>query len=594
MFAGEGSTYRELSEFLASLSIDYAVTKNLKYYATLGWRKIDHFSKDWRPLMYVMQNTKTEYLQPYSTNTPFVKDWDSDTWQLTFSHRFVYENTFAEKHNIHAMIGHDIQDYKSRNFQAENKKGFTDNTLQELSVLKDYTNAVTTGGSSFERLISVYGRLAYTFDEKYFVEATLRNDASSRLAPGHRWALFPSAMIGWRIDKESFFEVPQIELMKLRVSVGEMGSQAVDRYSYMMTVATQANYTFGGAQAATAAVSNLIDPELTWERTRSYNVGIDFGAFKNKLYVEADFFYKRTFDILRRKSVSAQVGLGGPTSNVGVVDNKGYEISLIWRDKIKDFNYTLTGSMAYVYNEVVDIEGERIISSDRRITLEGYPINSFYMYEADGYYASYDEIANAQAVYGSRAALRPGYVKYVDQNGDNIIDEKDRIIVGGVIPKYTYSFGINMEYKNFALETMFQGVSEVNVYPTGNLAFPFNNGAPLTWEQANKSWQGPEDANAKYPLLMLYSGGSNNFIPSTQWLRNAAYLRMKNIQFSYTIPQSLTRHWKIDKVMVYISGQNLLTFTKYTDGDPEMTGTRDNLYEYPNLKTLSMGINITF
>jgi TonB-linked SusC/RagA family outer membrane protein len=594
MFAGEGNTLREYSEFLASLAVDCAIAKNLKYYATLGWRKTDHFSKDWRPLMYIMQNTKTEYLLKYSTNLPFLKDWYSGNWQLSLSHRLVYENTFAGRHNLHAMIGHDVQDNKSRNFQAENKIKFTDNTLQELSVLKDYSNAVTTGGSWFERLISVYGRLAYTFDEKYLLEATLRNDASSRLAPGHRWALFPSVMLGWRIDRESFFEEPQVDLLKLRASVGEMGSQSVDRYSYMMTVAAQANYTFGGTQVATAAVSNLVDPELTWEKTRSYNVGADLGAFNNKLYLEADLFYKRTFDILRRKTAPAQVGLGGPTSNVGIVDNKGYEISLAWRDKIKNVSYGLNASLAYVHNEVVDLKGEQIISSDRRITLEGYPINSFYMYEADGYYASYDEIAAAKAVYGSRAALRPGYIKYVDQNNDNVIDEKDRIVVGSIIPKYNYSFGISLGYKNFALESTFQGVSEVNVYPTGNLAFPFYNGAPLTWEQTGKSWKSPEDVNARYPLLTLYSSGSNNFIPSTQWLRNAAYLRMKNIQLSYTVPQALTQHWKMNTVTIYISGQNLLTFTEYTDGDPEMTGTRDNLFEYPNLKTLSMGINVTF
>ena len=287
-------------------------------------------------------------------------------------------------------------------------------------------------------MISFYGRLAYTYDDRYMLEATLRYDGSSNLSRDNRWFLFPSVMVAWNLSREPFFQIKQIDLLKLRFSYGIMGSESVDPYSYQMTYnAIDQNYSFGGTPAAGYAVLELTDRMLGWEKTRSYNAGLDFAAFNNRLNFEADFFRKETFDIIMTRSIPSHVGgLNGPKSNVGTVLNKGFELSGSWRDRIKDFSYGVNLSVGFVRNRVLSLDGGQILAnSNTLITKEGYPIRSFYLYEADGYYLTQDEIDNASVVYGDRSKLRPGYLKYKNNCEDEVIDDKDKIIVGNNDPR---------------------------------------------------------------------------------------------------------------------------------------------------------------
>ena len=591
----QGFTKRDYQEFLSSLTLDYKLPFDIKYNGVFGYRKIDHWSKDFIPLMYTV-NPKTGDQKVFNSTatSPRVKDWDAYNKQYSISHRLVWEKLFSDKHLAHVMFGQDYQVNDNRNFQAYNA-GFYDNSLQELNALKDQTNAQATGGSSLDKLASFYSRLAYTFDDKYLFESTFRVDGSSRFAPGNEWGFFPSVSAGWLISEEDFFESNQINLLKVRGSVGKLGNQAVSIGSYNSEVVinTGYNYSFGGTQTGGAAVSALNYRDIKWESTLSYNIGIDLQAFNNKLSVTGDYFYKRTFDILRSVGIPSQVGgLTGPTLNLGTVDNKGYEFGVNYRDQIGAFDYGVNASLTYVKNEVVDIKGEERISG-RYIIKEGYPINSYYLYESLGYYQSQDEIRDAQAVYGTRTKIRPGYIKYANQNDDAYIDDQDRIITGSTIPAYTFGFGANVGYKNFIVEAQFQGVSDVDVYPTGNVAFPFNNGAGVTYEWARDSWS-ETNPNSAYPLLTTYTDGGENFINSTHWLQDASYIRMKNIQLGYVFPASIANKMNIDRLMIYVSGQNLLTISKFKLWDPEMTVTRGDLYEYPNLKTFSFGLNVSF
>lgn len=589
----QGFVYRNYQELLSTLSVDLRLAPHLKYYATAGFRKIDHFSKNFIPQMYTV-NPKTGDVKDFNSSAPRVKDWDAVSGQYTLSHRLVWENDYG-RHNIHVMAGQDWQHNESRNFQAYNY-GFNDNTLTEFEALTDQTNAQATGSSWKKRMISFYGRLAYTYDERYMLEATLRYDGSSNLSRDNRWFLFPSVMVAWNLSREPFFQVKQIDLLKLRLSYGIMGSESVDPYSYQMTYnALDQNYTFGGTPAAGYAVEELTDRLLGWEKTRSYNAGLDLAAFNNRLNFEADFFRKETFDIIMTRSIPSHVGgLSGPKSNVGTALNKGFEISGSWRDRIKDFSYGVNLSVGFVRNRVLSLDGGQILAnSNTLITKEGYPIRSFYLYEADGYYLTQEEIDNASVVYGDRSKLRPGYLKYKNNCEDEVIDDKDKIIVGNTIPEWTYSFGLQVGWKGLSLEAQFQGVGDVYTYPTANLAVPFNNGAGVTWEWATDSWT-ESNPNAKLPLLTTYTDAPENFIPSTKWLRNASYLRMKNIQLTYDFPKRLLRPLRIEGLQVYISGQNLWTLSDFDLWDPEITTTRTNLYEYPNLKTISVGLNLSF
>ena len=272
-----------------------------------------------------------------------------------------------------------------------------------------------------------------------------------------------------------------IDQLKPRFSWGKMGNQAVSLYSYLSTVNTSGyDYSFEGTKYGGAAVSALADNTITWEKTTSYDAGIDFSAFGNRVILSADWFLKRTEGILRTVNLPSQVGdLSGPKSNVGVVDNKGVELSLALRDTWGDFSAGVSGNFSYTRNEIVDLDGETEISG-RLICKEGYPINSWYLLQSDGVFQTQAEIDQAQAVYGNRSNLRPGYVKYVNQNNDSTIDGNDRVIAGNTIPKFTYGFNINFGWKGIAIEAQFQGVGDVSVYPSSNMAFGLYNGADQT------------------------------------------------------------------------------------------------------------------
>lgn len=589
----QGFVYRNYQELLGTISFDLRLAPHLKYYATFGYRKKDHFSKNFIPQMWTV-NPKTGDVKNFNNNAPRLKDWDSAEGQYTVSHRLVWENDYG-KHNVHVMAGQDWQHNDSRNFQAYNY-GFNDNTLTEFEALTNQTNAEATGSSWKKRLISFYGRAAYNYDDRYMLEGTLRYDGSSNLSKDNRWHLFPSIMAAWNISREKFFNIKQIDLLKLRASYGMMGSESVAPYSYQMVYeALDQNYSFGGTPAAGFAINNLTDRTLGWEMTRSYNVGLDVAAFRNRLTFEADAFYKKTFDIIMTRTIPTHIGgLEGPKSNVGSVMNKGFELSAGWRDQIKGFSYGVTGSVSFVRNKVLSLNGGQILTNGNTlITKEGYPVRSFYVYEDDGYFQSQEEIDNALAVYGDRSKLRPGYIKYKNNFADDKIDDKDKIVVGNTIPEFNYSFGMNLGWKGIALEAQFQGVGEVYVYQKDNLAVPFNNGAGVTREWATDSWT-PANPNSRLPLLTTYTDAPENFIPSTKWLRNASYLRMKNIQLTYTFPKKLLRPLHIEALQVYVSGQNLWTISDFDLWDPEISTTRTNLYEYPNLKTVSVGLNLTF
>lgn len=590
----QGYTFRDYQEYLATVSFDWGITDNLKYYATGSIRKYDHFSKTFIPEMWTV-NPKTGEKKTFNANVPSLQEGGAVYQQLMFSHRLVWENTYNGKHNIHLMLGSEYQDYQTRSFQAYNY-GFNDNTLSEFEALTNQNNAQATGSSAFSREISVFGRAAYTYDEKYFAEVTMRYDGSSRLAPGHRWAYFPSGMIGWRIDRENFFNVKQIDMLKIRASVGVMGSQSVPNYAYQMTYQPiSQNYSFGGNVASGYAITALTDETLAWERTLTYNIGLDVAAFRNKLSFEGNLFFKRTSDIIMEMSIPSHLGgLDGPKSNVGTVDNKGFELSASWRDKIRNFSYGVSGSVSFFRNKVVSMNVDQITSNgSRSITKVGYPINSFYLYRADGYFQSQEEIDNTPVVYGTRQALKPGYIKYANINGDDHIDEKDKIIVGNSIPELLYSFGLYLGYKNISLEAQFQGTGNTYLYPTGNVSFPFYNGAGVTKEWATETWS-ENNRNSKLPLLTITTQATENFIESTQWLRNTKYLRLKNIQLTYSFAPRLVNKMHVHRLQVFLSAQNILTFTDFKLWDPEIVTNAVNLNKYPNMKTVSVGVILDF
>ena len=596
MIAETGFAKKVVNRFLATVFGDYQLPFNITYHAKFGADKYDGLLENFTPQVQTF-NPKTG--APINWNSPSTaprsRGIDYNDLNIHFYHTLDWDKTFAGAHNLNVMVGGSYDDFDSRSFSS-GSYGYLDGTLTAISAGSLPYEGYISGSSEEDVLISYFGRLNYDFKGKYLLEGTFRYDGSSRFADGKRWGFYPAVSAGWRIDKESFFHLTNVfDLLKLRASYGELGNQAVALYSYQNSINLGQDYSFGGALSSGAAATAYSDPNTSWETTTTYNVGLDANLFRNRVSFSADVYKKYTTDILRVVNIPDQIGLTGPSRNVGTVQNTGVELTLGYSNNIGDFNYSFNGNVSYNRNKVVDLHGEILYGFNTNlatITQAGYPVNSYFIYDAIGIFQSDDEVAKSPF---QSATTTAGDLKYRDVNGDNKITSDDRVIISTStqIPKYTFGFGVDLGYKGFSLNAFFQGVAGLKIYPTANLAFPFNNGANATWEWVTDSWT-PERTNARLPQVTPSDVDDDNYQASDFWLQDGSYLRMKNIQLSYSLPSKWLSVIKISRASIYVNAENILTFSKYKGFDPESILNASTIYHYPMLNTISGGVNITF
>ena len=386
---------------------------------------------------------------------------------------------------------------------------------------------------------------------------------------------------------------------KLRASWGQLGNQEVGSYyPFSMDINLAEPVVFNGEVVQGYAARDYAFRDISWETTTMTNVGIDLGFFNNKLNFTFDYYVRKTCDILMNLDIPSFMGYNNsPLRNAGVVENKGWELSLAFNDRIGDFSYRISANLSDVKNEIKDMKGIVNNFDDLYTNRAGYSINSIWGLEADGLFASFNDARSYPVTqFGN---LQGGDIKYKDQptidtdgdgipdTGDGQITSEDYVVIGNTIPRYTYSFNLAAEYKNFDIELFFQG----DGYLRDDLAWAFNNGAKVQQWQKDNMWKEGE-TNSKYPRMFISS--ANNIKPSTYWLQDASYLRLKNLQIGYTIPRKILSHTFLDGVRVYFSAQNLFTFDKMTEGyDPEQHPTKAQ-NSVPLLKTYSFGINVNF
>lgn len=581
-------TTKLVQRFLATVFAEYQLPFDIKYTIKFGADKYDG-----------LLTTNTPRLQTFNPKTGAATNWnspataprnaktDENDLAIHFYNTLDWNKTF-NKHLVKVMVGSSYDNFDRDQFNAS-MTGYLDNTITALDGGLVWNG--TGGNTTRDVLMSYFGRAEYEYDEKYLFEFTMRADGSSRFSKKHRWSSFPSASAGWRIDREPFFNSKFVNQLKLRVSAGALGNQAADLYNNYPTVALSQDYSFGGTRVPGAAVTGAVDPTMHWETAYTYNGGVDLNVWNNRVGVTLDAYLRRTNDILYRTNLPAQVGnLAGPIRNIATVDNKGIELTLQYRNNFRSLNYNIWGNVSYNKNEVVSVNDENRISGST-ITKAGYAMNSFYVLQSDGLFQNQDEIDKHAEQPGNP---RPGFIRYKDQNGDGVINGDDRVIVNasGIVPKYNFSFGLNLDWKGISLTSAWQGVAGIKVYPRANLAVPFNNGANATWEWTRDTWT-PENPNARLPLLTI--GDQANFTQlSDFWLRSGNYLRLKNLQLAYSIPKSLMDRLKMTKITVYANAENLVTISKYKDMDPESLVNRNDLYTYPMMKTFTAGVNVTF
>lgn len=582
----EGSRDYVRTRMLSNVFADLKLPAGITYRVNIAANTYDYVQHVFQPYL---ENVNPKTLAPVViSNTALGYRRYEKEINLTGFHTLDWNKQFADKHTVSVLLGNSIETFSWEYFNAQ-KEGALDNELTDLDVF--LTNPTVAGNTTKSALLSYFGRLNYNFDEKYLLEANFRSDGSSRFAKGHRWGLFPSFSLGWRIDREQFMEdVTWITTLKPRFSWGKIGNQEIGLWRYINAVGLSQNYSFGTTEAIGAATTAAADPNLSWETTTMSNIGLDITAFDGKLNTTIEWYNKLTDGILRPVNFASQVGdLTGPTTNVGSMRNRGIEVLMGYQDQLGQLSFEVEGSFAYNKNEVTNLNGQEIISG-RYITAEGYPVQSYYIYEAEGIFQSDEEVASHAF---QNAATKAGFLKYKDQNGDNVIDAKDRKIFAGVVPEYTYSFHLGMGYKGFQLNAFFQGVGKVFTYPQHNVSYPYYNGAGVTKEWETDAWT-PENPNARLPILTTSTGNTLNFENSTFWLQDASYLRLKNLQLGYTFPSALVQKMALRDLRLFVNAQNLLTFTKMKNWDPEKNLTQDNIFTYPQVKTYSAGINVTF
>ncbi|WP_207514706.1 SusC/RagA family TonB-linked outer membrane protein [Longitalea luteola] len=494
------------------------------------------------------------------------------------------DKDFGE-HSIKWMVGASKETYYYTDFTA-----FRDNYLfPDYTVINagDKSNQQTTGSATEWSLQSFFSRLNYNFKGKYLLEANARYDGSSRFSKGNKYGFFPSFSAGWRISEEHFMENLRGVLtdLKFRASWGTLGNQNIGtNYGFVSSIAL-GSYAQNGQVVSLGALNDMSNAAITWETTTMTNVGVDVVLLKN-LSITADWYRKITDDILLTLDIPLYIGLNAPVQNAGKVSNVGWELGINYNGRAgKDFTYGVNFNISDVKNKVLDLKG--ISASSLLQSREGHSINSIYGLEADGYFQSQDEIDNHAAQVG---VLAPGDIKYVNQNKDNIINDEDYKIIGSTIPRFTYGLNLNAAYKGFSFNAFLQGVGKANGYLYSYAIQPFYSGG--TAHETHKDYWTEENPNAQFPRL-TYNDGGNNYQPSSFWMKNAAYLRLKNIQLAYSLPISLISKWGVNNVKVYVGGQNLLTRDKFWKGyDVETAVGTGNAY--PQVKVYTVGLDIKF
>lgn len=550
-------------------------------------------------------------------DTPILSESTSNYSVFTTQSSISYNNVFG-KHSVGAMVLAETREKRSRNMGATGY-GLDFIQLDELSQITNLTNAGTNktpeilGSSSHSRVAGFVGRLNYNYAEKYFLEASFRYDGSYLFGGmNKRWVALPGASVAWRINKEDWFNADWVTNLKLRAGLGKTATSGVSAFQWMNTMAPQTNsVVIGGASQTGISTSVLGNPNLTWAQCMNYNIGIDVNLWNGMLGIEADAFYKYEYDKLSTVTGSYPPSMGGyyfSSANVNEVDYRGFDLTLSHHNVVGEFFYSMKLIWSYTYGRWLKYAGDSENTPDYQ-RLTGKQIGAKIGLVADGLFQTQEEVDNS-ATDLTRPSY-PGYIKYVDMNGDGTITlAQDKAYVGkNTIPTHTGSFNFNANWKGFDIDVLlswglghevgiqgvYNGVEGVASGTHGATSYsrPFYQLGNAPEYLVINSWT-PENPDAEFPRLEITPRSVSNGYASTFWYRSGNYIRLKTLQFGYSLPKKLLSRIKVEKFRIYVEGFNLLTLsalTKYNI-DPEAPSVTNGYY--PQQRTMSLGINLTF
>lgn len=523
---------------------------------------------------------------------------------LTFERRF-------GDHSVKVLVGQGAQEYKFYEITGSVQNVPPGNGNQYLTLGTSGTANVTDGGS-LSRVNSYFGRVNYSFQDKYLVTASIRGDGSSKFSQSNRWGYFPAVGLGWVVTKEKFMQHQKLfDNLKLRGSWGKIGNMSVPANLSVLTVTQNPGFIYVGGNGSTstgASINTVVPPATYWERGVGSDIGLEASLLKNRLYAEIDWYNRKTEKAIFDIPILGSIGTssGAIIGNQATFQNQGYEFLVTWKDNInKDWTYSVSANAGFNKNKVLAVStgansiyqqvGPTGSNNFNTQTIVGLPIGQFFGYKVLGIFQSAADIAGYKS--GTGVVIQPnaqaGDFRYQDVNADGVIDAKDKVVLGNPNPKMVYGINTTVAYKEFDLSLDFQGVAGVEIY-NANLGFRYGT-ENFTQDFYKNRWHGEGTSNF-YPSANI--GGSTNYLSNSFYVEDGSYFRVRNIQLGYTLPLKYFGNSGISRLRVYANAQNPFNFFHYRGFSPEVGGGPTkagiDVNVYPLYATYNFGVNLTF
>lgn len=593
-------THKNEDKFIASLWAELDVWDNLKFKTSYG-ADYNFWGEDYSSGRFYIN--RTDKLEKSRVTSSMNRDV---TWQV--ENTITYNNTFADKHNVTVLLGQSAKHYKVRTISGEASDLFSPSLPNIDASLTNPTQRTLRGQlEPTHSLASYFGRLSYNFDERYMAEITVRRDGSSRFGGNNKWANFPSVSFGWNLKNEKFMQntMDWMTSFKLRGSWGKNGNENIPDFNYLSLVGPGHNYPLGGGGNSEfnpgIAPTYYPNPNTRWEESEQLDLGFDSRFLNGALSFSFDWFSKKTNGMLMRMSIPQYTGALAPYANVGDMENKGVEMDASYQFAVSDFHIRVGANASYIKNKLVKLgneEGWENYDGSGVGTISrgqnGLPFPYFYGKKTAGVFqnqAQVDAYVNAKGEKIQPNAV-PGDVIFVDIDGDGVITDNDRTMIGKGMPDWTLGFNLSVEYKGFDLTANLQGTLGNDIYDaTRRIQLTTINMPSYTLDR----WHGEGTSN-KYPRLAKDLNG--NWDSSDLYVKDGSFLRMRTLQLGYTLPKYIIKKMYLQNFRVFTSFENLFTITSYDGSDPEVssggTSTGIDRGVYPQPRTFSIGANITF
>lgn len=606
--------YNKTSDVWSTTSLEIGnVLPGLKFVSRFTYNLQNYYYKKFNPI-------RDEVGKPNLSNNVQEQSYRMDAWKT--ENTLTYDNTFG-KHTVGALFSTTADHYSKRGLEAIGKDLSSEAAYLQYMAYANSTEVLDylTGPDAN---VSMIARLAYSYDDRYFVTASWRRDYAGRLPKEHNFGDFPAVTLGWKISNEKFFKKNDIvNLLKLRASWGRVGNLGSIDYNYKSPLLSKNTYSEQAQYGVTsnqlwnnfAYYSTALNPNLTWETSVQYDLGLDMEMFNNRLSLSMDYFDKRTFNLIQPQPMNwpSTMGLDAMLVNLGEVRNRGFELSIGWNDRInKNFSYFVTGNFSYLKNWVSDIgvkneDGTPGVWTDDKSfrsvkdiyqTTEGEPLNSFHLIQTAGIFQSDEEAAAYVDKNGKRIQpdAKKGDLKFVDYDGDGTIGFGDRQYMGSATPKTTFAWTLGFTWKKLSFSAMFQGVGgaqamNVSKYMLlSDVEGNFNRSREIL-----NAWS-PDNRGSNIPILSKNDNNGNFSTASDWYLEDASYLRLKNVTLSYDLSDVFCKWSHLNdrnsRLSVFLSGENLATITRYSGMDPECGGW--DALKYPVSRVFSLGVKLTY